>query len=85
MTFFFFYFGLHLILRSKLDVEVKTFFGLHRYFQWKRKQEIVPPPPFQISGHAPALVDREYHRVSSEFWDLDLVQAGGKKVTELRL
>ena len=33
--------------------DVKTFFfGLHRYFQWKRVNRKLRPPPFQISGHA---------------------------------
>ena len=34
-----------MILGGKLDVKGREnlFFGLHRYFQWKRNQEIVPP------------------------------------------
>ena len=51
MTFFS---GLHLILGENwTSTDVKTlFFGLHGYFQGKRKQEIAPPL-FQIFGHAP--------------------------------
>ena len=54
MTFLFF--GLHLILGGKLDVarrEDLFFFGLHRYFQWKRVNRKLRTPPLQISGHTP--------------------------------
>ena len=55
MTFFF---GLHLILGGKLDVEGREdlLFGLQRYFQGKRKQEIAAPLSFQISGHTPGVL-----------------------------
>ena len=41
-----FIFGLHLILGGKIRRRKawSPFFGLHRYFQWKRKQEMAPPP-----------------------------------------